>query len=185
LTDRTLPPPVDLDTLVRIFNDLFYRDYNTLLKGGGEEPLYRPSVKPGDPHEIVFKGDFSASALHEIAHWCIAGASRRTLEDYGYWYDPARNGTEQARFQSVERSPQALEWIFSVAAGRPFRVSFDNLDDPVHGRDAFRRAIRDAVHDYLARGLPRRAGRFAGAVAAHRGTAGDFCATDHYNGLPR
>ena len=37
---------------------------------------------------IYFARGFYSSALHEIAHWLVAGKERRKLEDFGYWYEP-------------------------------------------------------------------------------------------------
>lgn len=171
---------ISTETIVQIFNDLFAGTHRTRLVGGADEPVYLPS----DRNEIRFKEDFAASALHEVAHWCIAGARRRRLEDYGYWYEPDRGGQLQDRFQNVERRPQAMEWIFSVAAGRPFRVSFDNLDSPPVDGDAFRHAVRESARRYVTSGLPPRAYRFAGALARWRGAPEDFSSPDHYNQLP-
>lgn len=167
------------ETIVHVFNDLFAGTYHTRLIGGADEPVYLPFEG-----EIRFKEDFGASALHEVAHWCIAGARRRQVEDYGYWYEPDRGGRLQDRFQAVERRPQALEWIFSVAAGRPFRVSFDNLDSPPKDGDAFRDAVWQSVHEYLTSGLPPRAHQFASALAMSRGALEDFLSPVHYNQLP-
>ncbi len=53
---------------------------------------------------------FYASALHEIAHWCIAGENRCQQVDYGYWYEPnGRSEERQFEFEKVEVKPQALE----------------------------------------------------------------------------
>src|SRR5699024_7455731 len=60
-------------TLVRIFNQVFATTYRTLLEAGGDEPLYQPASEPAGRHRIVFTRDYFASALHEVAHWCIAG----------------------------------------------------------------------------------------------------------------
>ena len=50
------------------------------------------------------------SALHEVAHWCIASAGRRRCRDYGYWYiPPPRDATAQTEFFAVEARVQALE----------------------------------------------------------------------------
>src|SRR5690606_39383874 len=49
---------------------------------------YLPASEPDGLARVVFAHGFFASALHEIAHWCIAGDYRRTLHDYGYWYCP-------------------------------------------------------------------------------------------------
>lgn len=177
---------IDADTLIRFFNDLFVGPCRTCLVGGAEEPVYHPADDRDGLHRIVFKEDFGASALHEVAHWCIAGSRRRQLEDYGYWYQPDRGAGMQGEFQRVECGPQALEWILSVAAGRPFRVSFDKLDDPEAGGDDFRRAVQSAVFEWLASGLPPRAWQFVEALAAYRGIAAeDVLSPLNYNQLPR
>jgi len=119
--------------LERVFADCFAEEFRTVLEGGGEEPLYVPSSRPDiSPHRIVYRADYFASALHEVAHWCLAGAERRTREDYGYWYAPdGRDGTQQAEFERVEARPQALEWIFSDACGFDFHLSADNLEGDI------------------------------------------------------
>ncbi|RUO51007.1 transporting ATPase [Pseudidiomarina aquimaris] len=155
-------------TLIELFHQCFYHEFRTELVAGDDEPLYRPASDATGTHQIIFAHGFFASALHEIAHWCIAGEQRRQLEDYGYWYEPdGRNAAQQAQFEQVERKPQALEWLFARCAGIPFQVSIDNLG----GIDVDRAAFTDAVHQqlctYLAKGVPPRAERFARALAAH------------------
>jgi len=77
---------------------------------------------------VIFAHGFYASALHEVAYWCIAGEKRRQLVDYGYWYCPdGRDIQTQHQFENVEIKPQALEWLFCVASDFPFNVSCDNL----------------------------------------------------------
>ena len=98
-----------------------------LLVGGASEPLYLPSGKHRQNAEIHFREDFPSSALHELAHWCLAGKKRREREDYGYWYDAIRDASQQQNFEAVEVMPQSIEWILSVAAGLEFRVSSDNF----------------------------------------------------------
>ena len=107
--------------------------------GGGEEPLYLPSSDPDRaPHRIVYREDYFASALHEVAHWCLAGVARRDREDYGYWYAPdGRDAQAQVEFERVEARPQALEWIFSDACGFPFELSADNLAAGLGPSDRF------------------------------------------------
>ena len=63
------------DTLVQIFDRLFGNDYQTCLAGGADEPLYE--TVPACISTIHFRNDFVSSALHEVAHWCIAGDNRR------------------------------------------------------------------------------------------------------------
>lgn len=152
--------------LERIFRDCFLAEYATLLEGGGAEPLYLPSSDPErSPHRIVYREDYFASALHEVAHWSIAGAARRRQEDYGYWYRPdGRDAREQAAFERVEARPQALEWIFAEACGFEFHLSADNLGAALGPSERFGRAVREAREAYLAGGLPPRAARFRDAL---------------------
>ncbi|MFB4204426.1 elongation factor P hydroxylase [Arhodomonas sp. KWT2] len=153
--------PHDPAELIRLFDDEFAPE-NTRLVRGDEEPLYLPADDTCAYHRVVFAHGFFASALHEIAHWCIAGPRRRALVDYGYWYEgDGRDAVTQAEFERVEARPQALEWAFSMAADAPFRVSVDNLDGDPGDPDGFRRAVRDALAVYLRDGLPPRARRFA------------------------
>lgn len=123
--------------IIGLFDQLFRERLNTRLLGGAEEPIYIPaglttagaglsSVEPY--HRLYFRHDYLSSALHESAHWCIAGAQRRAQLDFGYWYSPDGRSTEQQQlFEQAEIRPQALEWMFSVACGQRFRVSADNL----------------------------------------------------------
>lgn len=148
--------------LVNLFNDLFSLTENTRLVPGGDDPEYLPAGKGCSFHQIIFAHGFYESALHEIAHWCIAGRARRQLHDYGYWYEPdGRSAQRQREFESVEVKPQALEWILSEACGRRFHISTDNLNgDPIEveaGRARFRSAVIEQVHNYLDKGLPERA----------------------------
>ena len=148
--------------LITLFNGLFAVSERTELVGGADEPLYTPGE---DIHRVYFRLDYFASALHEVAHWCLAGPKRRLLEDYGYWYKPdGRDEVWQARFETVEVKPQALECIFSAAAGVPFKVSADNLANPHVDTEAFRRKVDAQVALYLQNGLPRRAALFREAL---------------------
>lgn len=142
-----------------LFNDLFRDTYRTELVRGGDEPEYIPAANPDGLARVVFAHGYYASALHEISHWCIAGARRRTLHDYGYWYCPdGRTLEQQLAFEQVEIRPQALEWLFSVAAGSPFTISIDNLSgDGAGDADGFRHNVMIRAKAYLQDGLPRRA----------------------------
>lgn len=68
--------------LIAIFNDTFLETFNTKLELGGDEPIYLPADQEHPHHRIIFARGFYASALHEIAHWCVAGPERRLLEDF-------------------------------------------------------------------------------------------------------
>ncbi|MDG2115628.1 MAG: elongation factor P hydroxylase [Porticoccaceae bacterium] len=121
-------PPLTM--LVNLFDALFYASHHTRLIAGADEPVYLPAQKASGPdyHRLCFREDYFSSALHEIAHWCLAGQHRRQLEDFGYWYQPdGRNAEQQQRFEAAEIKPQALEWMFSVACGQSFQLSVDNL----------------------------------------------------------
>ncbi|PCJ36221.1 MAG: hypothetical protein COA75_08285 [Cellvibrionales bacterium] len=161
---------VDLETL---FKQCFYNDYKTLLIGGADEPLYRPTTSVDKPHCLFYRADYFASALHEIAHWCIAGVERRQQEDWGYWYCPDGRSPEQQRaFESVEVKPQAVEWILSLAAGAPFRISSDNLlgsCDKAGEGDAFTNAVAAQVQCYRQGALPSRAHQFFLALSERYG----------------
>ena len=157
----------DGDAISRLFSRLFLASHNTRLHGGAPEPFYEPPAN--DCAAVIhYREDYAASALHEVAHWCIAGPERRRLPDYGYWYEAdGRGDAAQGRFQSVEARPQALEWCFAQAAGLPFRISLDNLDDPPTElqRRAFAGAVVTAGEALVARGLPPRGRRFFDALA--------------------
>ena len=98
------------------------------MRGGAEEPLYIPpsSDRTG---KLIYRSDYVSSALHETAHWCIAGPERRARVDFGYEYSPPpRNPEEQDQFFRFELRVQALEWIFSDCAQVLFHPSADNLE---------------------------------------------------------
>lgn len=144
--------------------DVFYQCFagseNTVLQAGGAEPEYLPGQNGGF-NRIVFRSDYTASALHEVAHWCIAGAQRRRLHDYGYWYQAdGRDPEQQKKFAQVEARPQALEWLFSTAARRTFSVSIDNLDGEPVDPFGFELAVWQQLNCYIRDGLPRRAALF-------------------------
>jgi len=152
---------IDADALIRLFDRCFFESTNTKLVGGGHEPEYCPADDGYDYNRIVFKADYAASALHEIAHWCVAGKARRQQIDYGYWYEPdGRTEAQQLAFEQVEIKPQALEWIFSIACGLPFRVSADNLASQAGPSVAFKEDIAAQARRYCAGQLNTRASRW-------------------------
>ncbi|WP_417421893.1 elongation factor P hydroxylase [Halomonas sp.] len=148
-----------LEDITALFNGIFMPRYQTRLVRGKDEPLYRPADEQTPYHQIIFARGFYASALHEISHWCIAGAKRRQLEDYGYWYLPdGRNAQEQSAFEQAEIAPQALESLFADACGRTFHVSVDNLGGNVEvDRAAFAEKVNARKQRNLQEGLPTRA----------------------------
>ena len=156
------------ETLVKLFNKTFISLHNTELFCCEKEPIYRPANSTSPHNRIIFAHGFFASALHEIAHWCIAGKERRKLEDFGYWYEPdGRNQETQDDFEKVEVKPQALEWIFSVSAGFNFEFSADNLDSEVGASNNFKQAIHTQIKDYLENGLPTDAKIWSDVLIEH------------------
>jgi elongation factor P hydroxylase len=167
-----------IEDLITLFDGLFSHSFNTRLVRGGDEPLYLPQNEKGPQgdlvpyHRVVFARGFFSSALHEIAHWCIAGQARRQMVDFGYWYAPdGRNAAQQKAFEQVEVRPQALEWIFSRAAGSRFVISADNLGGEATDSQAFRQDVHRQVISYCRDGLPSRASQFCEVLSAFYGTA--------------
>jgi elongation factor P hydroxylase len=159
--------------LIYLFNLLFEESEKTILVSHGTEPLYLPCDSDFSLNRIIFTHDYFASALHEIAHWCIASKERRTQIDYGYWYNPdGRNAEQQALFEQVEVKPQALEWIFSTAAGSTFTVSADNLSGGDNRNEAFEKKIIQQMQHYLTVGLPKRAELFKNELLIFYQTSG-------------
>lgn len=158
--------------LITIFDACFSLTYNTRLVKGEDEPIYLPANDERDYHALLFAHGFYSSALHECAHWLIAGEERRKLVDFGYWYMPdGRTAKQQAVFQQVEVKPQAIEWILSVAAGHKFRVSIDNLNGAESDTDAFKTAVYSQVMYYCMHGLAPRAEQFRRALCSFYNTA--------------
>lgn len=162
----------------RVFSDCFAQRYRTRLCGGADEPLYQPAQSPAGCHILSYRGDHFASALHEVAHWCLAGERRRQLPDFGYWYTPdSRNVEQQHAFEAVESKPQALEWFFSRACAYRFGVSVDNPDLAGVGLldvAAFQRAVLAQARAWQKQGLPARAGVFYTALCREFATAVAF-----------
>ena len=157
--------------LISLFNQCFAASYNTRLERGDDEPIYYPADGHIDHHRIVFAHGFFASALHEVAHWLLAGDARRLQVDYGYWYCPdGRDGEQQRQFEAVEIKPQAIEWALSLCCGFNFNVSCDNLNGSVEpDRHAFKAQVREQALRYLEQGFPPRAQTLMQALQRHYG----------------
>ena len=155
--------------LIQLFDKAFFAAYNTRLVKGGDEPIYLPSNDQTAFNQIIFAHGYFASALHEISHWCLAGASRRLVEDYGYWYIPdGRDHKQQAKFESVEIKPQAIEWALCVATGKDFDVSTDNLlGEGETDRVAFKAKVYKQVLTYVEQGFPKDAATFIANLAEY------------------
>ncbi|MFT4993777.1 MAG: elongation factor P hydroxylase [Paraglaciecola sp.] len=164
--------------LCRLFDQCFAQSENTRLIKGQGEPVYLPAGNKQDHHQIVFAHGYFASALHEIAHWCIAGEQRRLLEDYGYWYCPdGRSSQQQGEFEQVEIKPQAIEWAFCVAAKKRFCVSTDNLHGAQPDTLTFQAKVQQQALHYLQQGFPIRAQQFIRVLQCFYLTAG-LCPKD-------
>ncbi|MFB2539283.1 MULTISPECIES: elongation factor P hydroxylase [unclassified Acinetobacter] len=140
-----------VDWLILHFNQCFAYE-NVVLVRGIDEPEYFPADDT-QPARIQFAHGFLSSALHEISHWCIAGMQRRLQPDLGYWYTPdGRSAEQQALFEQVEIKPQAVEWLFTRALGKPFRVSLDNLNgnaESIQNQNIFKDNVFAQVQRYL------------------------------------
>jgi elongation factor P hydroxylase len=148
------------------FNRVFGASHRTRMVGGSAEPLYEPAGE-ARPAQIEFTHDYPASALHEAAHWCIAGATRRRLRDYGYSYTPGpRDPGSRAAFFARECDAQAVEALLAEACGVRFVVSADDFAASSAELEAFERNVRAAIERRRTRGLPPRAERFRTALIA-------------------
>jgi elongation factor P hydroxylase len=156
--------------LERLFANCFADAWRTRLIGGAGEPYYQPATPAQKYHLLYYRSDYFASALHEIAHWCIAGEERRQLPDFGYWYAPdGRSPAQQRAFEAVESKPQALEWLFSRACGYRFCISVDNLGAPdtlASDTTAFKRQVLADALAWQRDGLPPRAQIFFAVLSA-------------------
>ena len=162
-------PPAAYD-IERVFNAVFADSMNTVLIGGAAEPYYRPADDKDSRHRIFYRDDFVASSLHEISHWLVAGAERRLLPDWGYWYAPdGRNAAQQAEFEQAEVKPQALEWLLSIACGIGFRVSLDNLSEHAGIGDAFKSCVYEQACVNIRDGVSARVQKVYDALIAEFG----------------
>lgn len=165
-----------IQDITHVFNQCFAEAFNTRLVRGNDEPIYLPAgttdigIAAQEHAQVVFAHGYYASALHEIAHWCLAGEERRKKVDFGYWYCPdGRTAAQQTEFQKVEIKPQAIEWGLCIAAGFEFNVSCDNLSGDENGEQPDHRAFREQVYEqvsvYLESGFPPRAQTFMQALS--------------------
>lgn len=157
-----------------VFSQCFALAERTVLVGGASEPSYEPASDEHTPAKLAYREDYFASALHEVSHWCIAGAIRRQQHDFGYWYAPeGRSPKQQREFETVEVKPQALEWFFSRACGYRFQVSVDNLDAMTgqlpNTHDFCSKVVAQASY-WQVNGLPSRAAHFYTALCSEFST---------------
>jgi len=146
--------------IAKVFNREFSGSHRTLLQGGACEPSYEPAVGT-QPARIVHTLDYPASALHEVAHWCLAGRRRRQLRDYGYWYVPGpRDAQQRAAFFSAEADAQALEAVLAAACGVRFVVSADDFAAAPDELEGFARVVAERIAARRRGPLPPRAATF-------------------------
>ncbi len=72
----------------------------------------------------------------------------------------------QAKFESVEIKPQAIEWAFCLASNFKFNVSADNLNGAEVDRFSFQQKVQQQALQYLQQGFPIRAQQFIDALIA-------------------
>lgn len=172
--------------LIAIFESTFFKNFNTKLICGKDEPIYLPADKSYPHHRIVFAHGFYASALHEIAHWLVAGEQRRLLEDYGYWYEPdGRTAFQQAEFEKVEIVPQAIEWAIAMSCGFKFDVSADNLSGIEIDRLGFKHKVHAQLLIYLENGFSERTSELLKACSAFYNRAPLTPAMFSYSGMKK
>ncbi len=147
-----------------VFADCFEARHGVRLVARDDEPLYEPGGAAGA--RLGYLRNHPRSALHEAAHWCIAGFRRRQQIDFGYWYRaPPRSRSQQRDFETVEVWPQALEQLFCRAVGIGFEVSVDDLESTsARGRWHFSEAVRQRGLRALREERPRRAMVFRHAL---------------------
>jgi len=182
-----------LDQVIAVFEKLFAAEFNTRLLGGVAEPVYIPAgysaadaigdnshTEICDYHRLFFREDYFSSALHESAHWCIAGAQRRLKVDFGYWYNPdGRSQMQQSVFEQAETKPQALEWMFSVACGENFRISADNLAADIGASNDFIQAVAGQAQVWCDGPMPTRGEQLLKGLASEF-TQPDVRCSDQY-----
>ena len=147
---------ISLESFLLILNKKVLHQWNTELRSGFAEPFYKPH-QDGQLAEIQFRADSIRSAMHELAHWCVAGQERRKLPDYGYWYRPdGRNAQEQREFFQLEVKPQAIEKAFAQACGVEFAVSADNLNGAQLDTGSFEQEVESQLKHYREAGFSPR-----------------------------
>jgi elongation factor P hydroxylase len=143
--------------LLNCLNPWLAKHWQTQLVAVKDEPFYSPATEGQLFHQIQFAHGYFNSALHELAHWCVAGEKRRLLPDFGYWYEPDGRSAEQQRvFEQVEVKPQAIEWHFAQACCRRFKVSMDNLSGVPTDPKPFQQAVTHKAKELNHHGMNER-----------------------------
>lgn len=155
--------------IIEVFNSCFRTAEQTWLIGGANEPWYE-RAKGDNEARLYCRADYAASALHEVAHWCLATQEQRMRDDFGFTYlAPPRTLAAQRAFFQLELPVQSLESLFADAAGIEFKVSADSFD-PSHAKliSEFAGAVacyRTTTEKWLESEAGSRAKLFADALA--------------------
>lgn len=174
---------LQLNQFIELVNEGFLTTYRTHLEGGHVEPFYK-APQESEIAVIQFTRDHYSSALHELAHWCIAGSERLKKDDFGYWYNPDGRSTEQqSQFFKVEIKPQAIEWAFSVVCQIEFNFSCDNLSGDSDVPDFFKNDVVYQIQRYLDHGFPPRAQRLLQFLYQKCFTEPGSCCMDHLRSI--
>lgn len=164
-----------LDQIHHCFSVSFQESEKVLLKGGFSEPFYLAKNSEGFS-EIHYRSNYPSSALHEIAHWCVAGKEKRKLDDFGYWYEPdGRNEKQQKRFFEVEARPQAYEYLLSAAFNLKFQFSIDNLNGCFEIPKQFKLEFSHIVETTINKGNPHRLGKFLNFILTEMNDQNTIC----------
>jgi len=153
--------PIHVSKIQSLFHEAFFETYRVELLSGTPEPFYRAAKTRDEINQIFSRSDFIRSALHEIAHWCVAGSVRRKQDDYGYWYSPdGRDLQRQKEFEDGEAKPQAIEKAFCEVLEIPFQVSVDNLKLTDYDTSSFEKKVDEELKRLRREGFPKRAEQF-------------------------
>jgi len=151
--------------LADCFNREFAARYRVRCLGGYDEPEFLPANGRQDA-QLRYTRDYAASALHEIAHWCIADLVRHRQPDFGYWYvPPPRTRSQQHAFFHAELRVQSVEAVFAFHAGVKFVASVDDVCQAPADSQQFAQQVQARFLRLRAgSGLPPRAERYIRAL---------------------
>jgi elongation factor P hydroxylase len=159
---------IDYSPFIHLFNSEFKDTEATMIAESPDEPIYLPADEINPLNRILYTKDSYTSVLHEISHWCIAGAERRKKVDYGYWYKPESQTPEEAElYKKFESKTHGIEWIFCMAAGVPFHIIPNNVAAGFEISQDLKEGVYAATLNYLNHGLPVHAEQFKKSLLKH------------------
>ena len=110
-----------VDWLILHFNHWFSH-LNVTLVRGDFEPEYFPATKIALPGSSLRMASLIVLCMKSVTG--LLPVTSAVCCQIWLWYAPdGRTKEQQALFEQVEIKPQAIEWMFSKAFGRRFRVS--------------------------------------------------------------